>query len=154
VERNGRERLLDDALTSVHPVFSPDSSKIACAFDKQIRIYDSRGVVPTQAAIPLLNHLLISSQAYDNELQRKAVAEGEAVESTPPPASQAGPETLPDGSKLVSFNPIIFLHWESDGLLYFQTAAVRRMLNDADSVFSFARWHRLVFSPQARTLPN
>src|SRR4029450_4541822 len=37
-EKSGGERRLDDALTAVQPVWSPDSSKVACAFDNQIRI--------------------------------------------------------------------------------------------------------------------
>ena len=69
VEKNGRERRLDDALTGVQPVWSPDSTKVAVAFDKQIRIYDAGGTPPTQAAIPLRNFLLISSQAYDRDQQ-------------------------------------------------------------------------------------
>ena len=60
VEKTGRERRLDDNLTVVRPVWSPDSSKIADAFDKQVRIYDAIGDAPTQAAIPLRNQLLIS----------------------------------------------------------------------------------------------
>ncbi|MEO8043223.1 MAG: hypothetical protein ABI646_11475, partial [Acidobacteriota bacterium] len=51
IEKNGRERRLDDALTAVQPVWSPDSSKVACAFDNQVRIYDANGNAPTQAAI-------------------------------------------------------------------------------------------------------
>ena len=51
VEKNGRERRLDDNLTAVHPVWSPDSSKVAAAFETQIRIYDANGTNPTQAAI-------------------------------------------------------------------------------------------------------
>ena len=74
VEKNGRERLLDDALTQVRPVWSPDSTKVAAAFDTQIRVYDAVGNSPTQAAIPLRNQLLISSQAYDKELEREAAA--------------------------------------------------------------------------------
>ena len=71
IEKNGRERRLDDNLTAVHPVWSPDSAKVAAAFDTQIRIYDANGTNPTQAAIPLRNQLLISSQAYDRDQQRQ-----------------------------------------------------------------------------------
>ena len=38
VEKNGRERLLDDYPTTVHPVWSPDSAKVAVAFNKQVRM--------------------------------------------------------------------------------------------------------------------
>lgn len=152
VEKNGRERLLDDALTSVYPVWSPDSSKIACAFDKQIRVYDASGTVPTQAAIPLRNNLLLSSQAYDQAQSQTLGAENSNGEIQQP-ASDANTSgaTLPDPNTLVSFNPIVTLHWPSSELLYFQTAFIKRMLNDADSVSSFPRWHRLVLSAQAGT---
>ncbi len=152
VEKNGRERLLDDALTSVYPVWSPDSSKIACAFDKQIRVYDASGTVPTQAAIPLRNNLLLSSQAYDQAQSQTLGAESSNGELQQP-ASNANTSgaTLPDPNTLVSFNPIVTLHWPSSELLYFQTAFIKRMLNDADSVSSFPRWHRLILSAQAGT---
>src|SRR5215213_1771477 len=55
VEKTGRIRLLDDNLTRVQPVWSPDSAKVAVAFDKDVRIYDAIGDAPTQAAIPLKN---------------------------------------------------------------------------------------------------
>jgi len=57
--------------------------------------------------------------------------------------------TLPDEKSLVSFNPIVALAWTSDELLYFQTAFIKRMKKEADSVTSFPRWHRLVLTPQA-----
>ena len=148
VEKNGRERRLDDALTSVHPVWSSDSSKVADAFETQIRIYDAGGNNPTQAAIPLRNQLLLSSQAYDRDQALKLEA---ANGATPPPAPAAGQaDSLPDPQSLVSFNPITDLEWTSPDLLYLRTAFIKRMKNDADSVQSFARWHRLVFTPQAR----
>ena len=75
IEKNGRERRLDDGLTAVQPVWSPDSAKVACAFEHQVRVYDSRGDTPTQAAIPMRNNLLISSQAYDREQQAKLDAD-------------------------------------------------------------------------------
>lgn len=156
VEKSGRERLLDDALTQVHPVWSPDSSKVAAAFDTQIRIYDAVGTTPTQAAIQLRNQLLLSSQAYDQELERKAAAENAvANNSNAEPAAPANnaqsATTLPDPSKLVSFSPIVDLEWASDDILYFQTGYVKEYKNAADSRRSYLRWHRLVFSPQAQT---
>ena len=57
--------------------------------------------------------------------------------------------TLPDEKLLVSFNPIVELGWTADDLLYLKTAYIRRMKNEADSVTSFARWHRLVLTAQA-----
>ncbi len=152
VEKNGRERLLDDALTNVYPVWSPDSTKIACGFDKQVRVYDAGGTVPTQAAIPLRNNLLLSSQAYDQS-QAQNLGATNADGAAPPVTTNSNNvgATLPDPNTLVSFNPIVALHWPSNDLLYFQTAFMKRMLNEADSVSSFPRWHRLILTPQVPT---
>jgi len=152
VEKNGRERRLDDGITAVQPVWSADSTKVACAFEHQIRLYDANGTAPTQAAIPLRNNLLISSQVYDRDQQEKLNAENIQTEANAAPAANsnaAQPNTLPDATTLVSFNPIVALSWPSDDLLYFQTAYIKRMKNEADSVTSFPRWHRLVLTPQA-----
>ena len=56
--------------------------------------------------------------------------------------------TLPDEKLLVSFNPIVELVWTAEDLLYLKTAYIRRMKNEADSVMSFARWHRLALTTQ------
>ena len=146
IEKSGRERRVDDALTSVQPVWSPDSSKVATGFEHQIRIYDALGDNPTQAAIPLRNNLLISAQAYD---QAQASQLNADANQAPANTNTAAPSTLPDPSKLVSFNPIVMLNWPSPDILYFQTAYIRRMKNEADSATSFVRWHRLVLTPQA-----
>lgn len=170
IEKTGRERRLDDGLTAVQPVWSPDSAKISCAFNDQVRIYDSRGDTPTQAAIPLRNSLLLSSQAYDREQAAKLnvdpgnantnvnVNGGNTKVNTNTnananvPASNLPPTALPDPNTLVSFNPIISLNWLTEDQLYFQTAFVKRMKNDADSVMSFPRWHRLILTPQPTVL--
>lgn len=145
VERNGRERRLDDGMTAVRPVWSPDSAKVAAGYDTQIRVYDAVGALPTQAAVPLRNALLLSSQAYDMKQQQPLGAENTTADGNvqTPPAT-----TLPDPATLVSFNPIVGLEWTSPEILYFQTAFIRRMQNEVDSVSSFPRWHRLIFSPQ------
>jgi hypothetical protein len=148
VEKNGRERRLDDNMTNVRPVWSPDSAKVAAAFDKQVRIYDAIGNQPTQAAIPLRNQLLISSKTFDENLQRQ---EQGAENTNATPANQEI-ATLPDENSLVSFNPIITLEWTADELLYLQTGYIKQMKNEADSARSFLRWHRLIFSPQAGAL--
>lgn len=148
IEKNGRERRLDDNLTMVRPVWSTDSTKVAAGYDTQIRIFDATGVNPTQAAIPLRNQLLISSQAYDREQQRIAQT---SADPNAQPAAQPTPEqlsTLPDEKLLVSYNPIVEIAWTAEDLLYFQTAYLKRMRNEADSVRSFSRWHRLVFTAQ------
>lgn len=155
IEKNGRERRLDDNLTAVRPVWSTDSTKVAAAYDTQIRIYDAAGVNPTQAAIPLRNQLLISSQAYDREQQR--IAQAANADPSAQPTEQPTPEqlsTLPDEKLLVSYNPIVEIAWTADDLLYLQTAYLKRMKNEADSVRSFSRWHRLVFSAQPSTVAN
>lgn len=142
VEKNGRERRLDDALTKVHPVWSPDAAKVAAAFDTQVRIYDAIGTAPTQAGIPLRNQLLLSAQAYDQEEQRKAQADNSVANT-----NQAT-TVLPDEKTLVSFNPIVELEWTSPDLLYFQTGYLKLLKKEADSVRSYLRWHRLILSPQ------
>lgn len=164
VEKNGRERRLDDNLTTVRPVWSPDSAKVAVAFDKQVRVYDAIGDAPTQAAIPLRNQLLISSKNYEDDLQRKEAAgkantnSTEQTNSNAPSNVQIGNSTnqptgtLPDENSLVSFNPIIDLRWTEDKMLYLQTGYIKLMKNEADSARSYLRWHRLVFSPQATAL--
>ena len=158
IEKNGRERRLDDNLTAVHPVWSPDSAKIALAFGSQIRLYDANGNNPTQAAIPLRNQLLISSQAYDRDQQRQTqVANADPNSNTaapsPTPADQEL-STLPDEKLLVSFNPIVELAWTAEDLLYLRTAYIKRMKNEGDSVTSFARWHRLVLTAQVAPSPK
>ncbi len=111
-----------------------------------MRIYDAIGDAPTQAAIPLRNQLLISSKAFDENLQRQL----EGAENRNAPAN-TGQETatLPDENSLVSFNPIINLEWTADELLYLQTGYIKQMKNETDSARSYLRWHRLIFSPQA-----
>ena len=41
VSLDGGERLLDDALAEAQPVWSPDSSKVATAFDTDAAIHDA-----------------------------------------------------------------------------------------------------------------
>ncbi len=159
VEKSGRERRLDDNLTAVRPVWSPDSAKVAVGFDKQVRIYDTIGETPTQAAIPLRNQLLISSQKYDQGLaaneQNTNMPANEANTQTNQRITQANQtvSTLPDESSLVSFNPIINLVWEQESLLYLQTGFVKQFKSGEGSR-SYLRWHRLVLSPQAVALGN
>ena len=156
VEKTGRERRLDDNLTDVRPVWSPDSAKVAEAFDKQVRIYDAIGDAPTQAAIPLRNQFLISSKTFDENLRRQeqttdnqnAANVANAAENQAVPNTNQEMTTLPDEGSLVSFNPIISLEWTADEMLYLQTGYIKLMENEADSARSYLRWHRLIFSPQ------
>lgn len=170
IEKNGRERRLDDNQTPIVPVWSPDSGKVAVAFDveindaqnpgrkrrdTQIRIYDATGTNPTQAAIPLRNQLLISSAAYDKNLHRIDSSNSLPDNTATPAATPAADiSTLPDESELVSYNPIVEIQWTSDDLLYFETAYLKRMIRESDNVTSFARWHRLVLSSQAPAAPK
>jgi len=163
VEKNGRERLLDDFPTTVRPVWSPDSAKLAVAFDKQIRIYDAIGERPTQAAIPLNNDLLIASKAWE---EKKIKEEGPGAVARPgsnanskggeEPAANSNTaqptSALPDANTLVSFNPIVALEWTQESMIYLQTAFVKNYLDAGENISSFARWHRLILSPQAVAL--
>jgi len=161
IEKNGRERKLDDKATPVHPVWSPDSAKVAIAIDREIRIFDGIRAQPTQAAIPLRNDLLISSRTYEKTLSTEAGNTADSnsnssnAESKPTPEANTAAATdrpqsaLPDANRLVSFNPIVDLAWTSDDMLYFETGFVRNYLDDAESVRSYMRWHRLILSAQA-----
>jgi hypothetical protein len=171
IEKTGRQRLLDDYPTQVHPVWSPDSSKVAAAFDKQVRIYDAIGNAPTQAAILLRNQLLISSKTYDEAKRSEMGANAEPdanaqananADKTANANANANANTavnlpegvLPDESTLVSFNPIVKLLWTEDAMLYLETAYVREFRDSVNNVRSNARWHRLILSPQAVALGN
>jgi hypothetical protein len=162
VEKNGRERRLDDNLTAARPVWSPDSAKVAVGYNSndskptQIRIYDAIGDQPTQAAIPIRNQLLISSQAYDQKVNSEqdpaqAAPDGNANANTNANPAQPPSMTLPDERTLVSFQPIVALEWSADNLLYFQTGFVKQY-KTGDGARSSLRWHRLVLSPQAAAI--
>lgn len=149
VEKNGRERLLDDNLTSVYPIWSPDSTKVAVAFETQVRLYDAISETPTQAAIPLRNQLLISSAAYDQAKRNLEAANSGAVDPSASPApTPVAPNTLPDEKDLVSFQPIIEVEWSVDDIIYFQTGFVKEF-KVGEGARSSLRWHRLILSPQA-----
>jgi hypothetical protein len=154
IENNGLERRIDDILTSVHTVWSPDSTKVAAAFDTQIRIYDAAGTNPTQAAIPLRNQLLLSSQVYDVQIQRQALEANANSEANPAATPDQPVSMLPDEKSLVSYNPIVEIAWAQEDLLYLETAYLKRMKNEADNVTSFARWHRLALTPQVTAPAN
>ena len=176
IEKTGRERLLDDYPTAVQPVWSPDSAKVAVAFDKQIRIYDANPEGPTQAAIPLRNQLLLAAKTYEEKLRKEeesnsnvdpnsnssennSAAKSEANSNQETANSSinanAPTTTLPDASSLVSFNPIINLVWEQDSILYLETGYVKNYVdNEAENRSSYLRWHRLILSAQAMQIPG
>lgn len=140
LEKNGRERLLDDNLSDVHPVFSPDSSKAAIAYRTDVRIYDAIGNQPSSAAIPLQVQLLTSSQTFD-ERQK-----GQTGQTNNAPVT-----SLPSAQPPASFNPIVALRWSQDDALYLQTGYVKDFAN-GELVRSFMRWHKLNLSPQGAVL--
>lgn len=129
---DGNERLLDDAMTDALPVWSPDASKVATAFDTDVAIYDAGGKTPTQARLPLGDQLIQASVAYEQRTTTKKA-------STPPPSG-----TPP------SFNPIVRLDWRAPETLYIQTAFVRVM--PSETINTFQRWHMLNISAQAAIL--
>lgn len=130
---DGSERLLDDGITDALPVWSPDASKIATAFDTDVAIYDAGGKTPTQARMPLGEQLIAASVAYEQKITKKE------------PASTSTPGGVPP-----SFNPIVRLDWRAPETLYVQTAFVRRMPNE--TLNTFQRWHMLTISAQAAIL--
>ncbi len=152
VEKNGRERLLDDNLTGVFPAWSPDSSKVAVGFDTQIRLYDSVAVTPTQAAVPLRNQMLISAQTYDAaKLAEAASAAGNTADTGTAQQPSSPPTSLPDEKDLISFQPIVKVEWPLDDMIYLQTGLVKEF-QVGEGVRNHMRWHRVILSPQAVTL--
>jgi len=139
---DGSERLLDDALTDALPVWSPDASKVATAFDTDVAIYDAGGKTPTQARLPLGEQLIAASVAYEQKTTTKKVSSN---------ANSAAPESTPvPGAVPPSFNPIVRLDWRSPETLNIQTAFVRLMPNE--TINTFQRWHTLTLSAQAAIL--
>lgn len=138
IGQDGTERLLDDALTDALPVWSPDASKIATAFDTDVAIYDAGGKTPTQGRLPLGEQLIAASVVYDEKTTTKKVN----ANTTTKNASSA--PTTP-----ASFNPIVRLDWRRPEALYFQTAYVRVR---PETINTFQRWHQLTLSAQAAVL--
>ncbi|HET6852933.1 MAG TPA: hypothetical protein VFH46_11565 [Pyrinomonadaceae bacterium] len=140
---DGTERLLDDALTDALPVWSPDASKVATAFDNDLAIYDAGGKTPTQGRLPLGEQLIAASVVYE---QRTATKKGNANGNSP----AAPAHTTTSASVPPSFNPIVRLDWRAPETLYFETAFVRLMPNE--TINTFQRWHLLNLSAQAAIL--
>lgn len=138
---DGKERLLDDQLTECLPVWSPDSAKVASAFETNLAIYDAATSQPTQARIPLRDSLLAASFA----LRAKTSKKKDESEND----KAAGETTRQDGPP-PSFNPIVRLEWPAPETLYLQTAFVRIYSNE--TINTFQRWHRLGLSAQAAVL--
>jgi len=133
----GEERLLDDQLAEAPPVWSPDSSKVATAFEVNIGIYDAANKAPTQARIALREQLLTASASFDEKSSGK---KKEQANSNAAPISEGLP---------VSFNPVVRLEWPAPEKLYVETAYVSLR---SELIKTFARWHTLSLSPQAAVL--
>ena len=144
---DGGERLLDDNLTDALPVWCPDGSKIATAFDTDVAIYDAGGTTPTTGRIQLGDQLITASVAYEERSAKKN-------ENAKPSTSHAAPSATPASSSSAttppSFNPIVRLQWPSPEQLYVKTAFVRVM--PSETINTFQRWHLLNLSAQAAIL--
>jgi len=128
IELGGQERLLADQSTDALPVWSPDSSKVATAFDKDVAIYDALTETPTAARLPLAEPLLAASRIYDEKVMKKKPS-----------------------SRPVSLNPIVRLSWPQPETLFIETGFERTYTNEP-LVTRDMRWHTLYLSPQAALL--
>lgn len=142
---DGTERLLDDGMTEALPVWSPDASKVATAFDSDVAIYDAGGKTPTQARLPLGDQLIAASVSYEQKTATKKVANANANAAASPTPTTTSAPSVP-----ASFNPIVRLDWRAPEALYFQTAFVRLM--PTETINTFQRWHVLNLSAQAAIL--
>lgn len=149
IATDGKERLLDDGLTEALPVWSPDASKVATAFDTDVAIYDAGGRTPTQARLPLGDQLIAASVSYEQKTASQKV-ESPKNSSTKSTAASPTPTPPPQSTTPASFNPIVRVEWPSPERLYFQTAYVRLMQSEA--INTFQRWHLLSLSAQAAVL--
>ena len=140
---DGGERLLDDGLTDALPVWSPDASKVATAFDTDVVIYDTTQKNSTQGRIPLGDLLINASKSYEERSGTKKANANASPASSSTPASAS--QTVPP-----SFNPIVRLEWPSPEALYLKTAYVRVM--PSETINTFQRWHQLNLSAQAAIL--
>jgi hypothetical protein len=141
---DGTERLLDDGLTEALPVWCPDGSKVATAFDTDVAIYDAGGKTPTQGRLLLGEQLIAASVIYDQRTSTKKATTNAQASPSPAPAAS------PTQSVPASFNPIVRLDWRAPETLYFQTAYVR--LRPNETINTFQRWHVLNLSAQAAIL--
>ena len=151
----GQERLLDDRTTPVAPVWSPDGSKVAAAFEYDVAVYDAEGSNPTGAGLSLAEPLRAASVEYDTRVFKKGEPQqGKAAPAPPPksPQQAAAPQPAGPAAVLISMNPFVRLEWTEPETLYAQTAFVRFYSNDPLPTFKYTRWHRLHLSAQAAVL--
>jgi hypothetical protein len=151
---DGQERLLDDRLTEVAPVWSPDGSKVATAFGYDVAIYDASPEHPTGGGISLQEPLRAASAEYDARVFKKAGPQTHAQQQSnaqQPDAKQNSAQAA-GAEVLISLNPFVRLEWEEPETIYAETAFVRFYRNDPVPTFKYTRWHVLHLSPQAAVL--
>ena len=156
----GQERLLDDRLTDVAPVWSPDGSKVATAFDFEVAVYDAAGSAPTGASLPLAETLRAASAEYDAKVLKKD--SGSADKTGGDAGKTNGDANKTDANKpgatpggvdvIISYNPVVRLEWLEPETLLAQTAYVRFFENEPVPVVSYKRWHVVRLYPQAALL--
>lgn len=144
----GQERLLDDRMTEVAPVWSPDGSKVATAFGYDVAIYDAESDRPTGGGISLAEPLRAASAEYDARVFKKPAQQ----QSPQQPAAQHANSSTQASQVLISLNPFVRLEWETPETLYAETAFVRFYRNDPVPTFKYTRWHVLHLWPQAAVL--
>jgi hypothetical protein len=148
---DGQERLLDDGLAEALPVWSPDSSKVATAFDTDVAIYDAATDKPTQARLPLRDQLIAASVVYEQKAGAKKAQQGNKGNSGASPVASTSPAPQSSSQGVpASFNPIVRLEWPSPERLYFQTAYILMLPNEP--LITFPRWHVLQLSAQVAVL--
>jgi hypothetical protein len=162
----GQERLLDDRTTDVAPVWSPDGSKIATAFDYDVAVYDASGGQPTGGGLSLHEPLRAASVEYDARVFKKPEptpggAQTSAPQSDKQSNAQGATQNAAQGAGeavLISLNPFVRLDWAEPGTIYAQTAFVRFYSNDPLPTFKYTRWHVIRIYPQSavisRTTPR
>jgi Tol biopolymer transport system component len=149
IEISSTERLLDDDSTDVLPVWSPDGSKVATAFESDVAIYDASSTSPTAARIPLREQLLASSTKYDEEhlkVKDNLIENKEAKGTEPKEQNNSTPQPNAESELPVSFNPIVRLEWPQADTIFAQTGFVR--IYDGKPISNYMRWHTLYLSPQ------
>jgi hypothetical protein len=159
IDLEGHERLLSDRLGEAAPTWSPDSSKVAAAFETDVVIYDALGDTPTGANIPLRDPLMAASARYDADKLPKsntappanANARPAATPATPAPASDGNVQPSTTSDAPLSFNPVVRLEWLQPETLFVHTA-FQRLYKGGEFIRNYPRWHVLYLSPQAAVL--
>ena len=156
IEITGQERLLSDRLSDAAPAWSPDSTKVAAAFETDVAIYDAVSDTPTGALLPLREPLLQASIRYDAERLAKKPADAavpadtSAAQGNVAVVTSATPAAETNTTPL-SFNLVVRLEWMTPETLYLRTAFLR-LYKSGEVVRNYPRWHLLHLSPQATVI--